>query len=183
MNVTIKELKFSFRSEYDIYAAGSTYYASKAFFALRDKLEVRAEDGHVLAKIRGDFSPLRAKHDFEMADGRVYHFWCEKIWKRVFRCEGTQRCFRLYEHKGLRYSIFDGDSQIAAFTKNRVVIGSGNEYDIQMNDDADLPLVISMVLTVNTAENDSDKATVTVDLGNIGPEEMTQPPKTGPSKM
>jgi len=89
----------------------------------------------------------------------------------------------LYEHKGLRYSIFDGDSQIAAFTKNRVVIGSGNEYDIQMNDDADLPLVISMVLTVNTAENDSDKATVTVDLGNIGPEEMTQPPKTGPSKM
>jgi len=52
-----------------------------------------------------------------------------------------------------------------------------------MNDDADLPLVISMVLTVNTAENDSDKATVTVDLGNIGPEEMTQPPKTGPSKM
>jgi uncharacterized protein YxjI len=171
VDVTIQEPKFSFRSEYDISAAGSNCYAWKAFFSFRDKLQIQAEDGRVLARIRGHFSFIRMKHDFEFSDGRIYRFRCEKFWRGVFRCEGNQECFRLYQHKGLRYSIFQDERQIAAFSKNRVTIGKGNRYDIQMDADADLVVLLCLVLTVNTAENADNKATVTVDLGNIGPED------------
>ncbi len=111
------------------------------------------------------------KHDFELSDGRTYRFHCEKFWKGVFVCRRNEECFRLYQHKGLRYSIFRDGDQIAAFTKNRLVIGKGNQYDIQMNADADLVLVLCLVLTVNTAENDDNDATFTIDFGNIGPED------------
>lgn len=170
MDVTIRERKWSFRSEYDISADASNYFARKAF--LRDRIQIQAEDGRVLAKIQGRFSPLRMKYDFELADGTTYRFWCEKLWKSVFRCEGNHVCFHMYEHKGLRYSIFEGDSQIAAFTKNRITIGKGHKYDIQMNADANLLVIISMILALNTAEDDSGShTTVEVDLGNIGPQE------------
>jgi hypothetical protein len=42
----------------------------------------------------------------------------------------TQETFRLYAHKGLNYSAFQNDVQIAAFTKNRIVVGKGNQYDV-----------------------------------------------------
>ncbi|HYA95590.1 MAG TPA: hypothetical protein VEC95_04890 [Terriglobales bacterium] len=111
------------------------------------------------------------KHDFELSDGRVYRFRCEKFWRGVFLCEGHQERFRLYQHKGLRYSIFQDERQIAAFIKNRVKIGKGNRYDIEVDTDADLVVVLCLVLTVNTAENDDNRATITVDFGNIGPED------------
>jgi hypothetical protein len=93
------------------------------------------------------------------------------LWKRVFVCEGNQECFRLYEHKGLKYSIFKNDRQIAAFVKNRIVIGRGNKYEIRVDADADLILVLCLALTVNSAENDDKDASVTFDFGNIGPED------------
>jgi len=79
--------------------------------------------------------------------------------------------FRLYQHKGRRWSIFQNDLQIAAFTKNSITIGKGNEYDLRMNSNADVLVVICLTLTLNTSENDDDNATVTIDLGNIGPED------------
>ncbi len=77
----------------------------------------------------------------------------------------------MYKHKGLNYSVFQNGVQIAAFTKNRFVVGRGNEYDVRINANADVLVVICMVLTLNTEEDDDDHETVTVDLGNIGPEE------------
>jgi hypothetical protein len=70
----------------------------------------------------------------------------------------------------LKYSIFHQDRQIAAFTKNRLVVGKGNQYEIRMDADASAILVLCLVLTVNSAEYDDDDNTVTINLGNIGPE-------------
>ncbi len=100
-----------------------------------------------------------------------YRFQCEKIWKGVFVCEGNEGYFRLYTHKGLNYSIFLNERQIAAFTRNSIVIGKGNRYDIRMNAGADVVIVLCMVLAVNTSKEGGDKATITFDFGNIGPED------------
>ena len=77
----------------------------------------------------------------------------------------------MYVHKGLKYSIFQDDRQIAAFSRNSLVIGKGNQYDIRINDDANELVVICMVLTVNTTSNDDNKETVSYDFGNIGMED------------
>ncbi len=171
MDITIQERKFSLRSEYDISFRGKNYYAVRKLFSFLADLQLRGESREELARVKGRFSLFRSKYDFLLSDGTAYHFWCEKIWKGVFVCEGNEEEFRLYRHKGLNYSIFQGDRQIAAFTKNRVVVGKGNEYDIQVNYDANVLVVICMVLSVNTSENDDQSASVKIDLGNIGPEE------------
>jgi hypothetical protein len=92
------------------------------------------------------------------------------VWKRVFSCAGNGQSYVLYEHHGLRYSIFENEQQIASFLKNRVVWGNGNRYDVRMNSDADLLLVVCMVLTINSIEQYSGQSGATVDLGNLGPE-------------
>jgi uncharacterized protein YxjI len=171
MNITIQEHKFSFRSEYDILAPNANYSATRAFFSFNDKLQLKTEDGHVLARIKGHFSPFRSRHDFVLTDGRIYQYRCEKLWKSVFVCEGNGESFRLYEHKGLNYSVFHHDRQIATFVKNRIVIGKGNQYMVRMDADADLAIVLCLVLTVNSSENDDNDSSVTFDFGNLGPED------------
>jgi len=169
--MTIKERSLSFRSEYEIETPGCCYFAKKSAFSFPAELMLQSSDERLLAKIQGRLSFLREKFDFTLADGRTFHFWCEKRWKRVFDCEGSNDTYRLYGHKGLRYSIFQGDRQIAAFTKNRIVFGKGNQYEISLNDDADAIVIICMVLAICTAEDDDDNASVTIDVGSIGPEE------------
>ncbi|HEY5329209.1 MAG TPA: hypothetical protein VFC39_18785 [Acidobacteriaceae bacterium] len=172
MNVTIHERKFSFRSTYDISAPGVTYFAQKAFLAFLARLELRTEAGQVVAKLQSHFTFIRSNYDFVLADGRTYHFLCEKLWKGVYVCERPGESFHLYQHKGLRFSIFKGDSQIAAITKNRFVIGNGNEYDIRMNSDADVVVICCMVLALNTGTGDeAGNSSATYHFGSIGPED------------
>ena len=89
----------------------------------------------------------------------------------MFLCQGDKDSYRLYRHKGLKFSIFEGERQIAAFTKNRLTIGKGDRYDIRMNRDADTVIVICLALTMDVTEYDDNDATVTYDFGNIGPED------------
>jgi hypothetical protein len=123
MNITVRQAPFSLTSKYEIETPDAIYSAKKAFISLGDKVELFSLHGRVLATIREHFS-FHSKYDFELSDGEVYHFWCERLWKGVFACESVGESFRQYQHKGLNFSIFQNDSQIAAFTKNKVTIGA-----------------------------------------------------------
>ena len=98
---------------------------------------------------------------------KKFFSWREKIWKGVYLCECRDESFTLYEHKGLNYSIFQNNSQIAAFTKNRVRIRNGDSYEIRPNDDADLVVVICLALSVDASENQEDTASVTFILATL----------------
>ncbi len=171
MQISVREHSFSFRSEYEIETPGCYYSAQKAFFSFPARIKVRSPDEQVVATIQGHFSFFRSRYDFVLPGGRFYQFHCEKIWKAVYVCESDHERYRLYRHKGLKYSIFQDERQIAAFAKNRIVVGKGNQYEISLNDNADVIVIVCMVLAINTAENDDDDTTVTIDIGSIGPEE------------
>jgi len=171
VNITVQQRKFSLRSEYEISTPGGTYFAQKKYFSWRDKIRLVGPCEQILARIISRFSLFRCRYDFELSSGKTYHFRREKFWKGVYVCESSEESFRLYEHKGLNYSIFHNDSQIAAFSKNRLKIGNGDRYEISMNSDANLVIIICLVLIVDVAENENDPATVTYDFGNIGPED------------
>lgn len=169
VNIYITERQFSLRSEYDIAAPGRDYYAEKKWLSFAAKIQLLSEDRQLLGTIRGRF-PFGPRYDFEFANGRIYRFWCEGFWKSVYRCDRAEEKYRIYQHKGLNFSIFRDDRQIAAFSKNRVAIGKGNEYAIRLDDDADSQVVICMVLAINTSQGDNDTS-VTIDFGSIGPED------------
>jgi hypothetical protein len=171
MNITIQQRPYAFRSEYEISMPGCIYSARNRLFSWRDDITLTGPRDRILARIIGRFSPLSRRHDFELSDARVYQYNKKKIWRGVSVCEGENESFTLYEHKGLNYSIFQNDVQIAAFTRNSVKIGKGDCYEIAMNDDANLVVVICLVLTVDASENEDDNSTLTYDFGIVGPEE------------
>jgi uncharacterized protein YxjI len=171
MNITIQQRVFVFGSEYEIETPSCIYSAKKKSFFRRDKITLFATHSRSLATIRGHFF-FRPKYDIRLADGKMYRFCCQKLWKGVFACDNSEESFRLYQHKGLNYSIFQNDSQIAAFSKNRVKFGGTDCYEIRMNDDANLVVIICMALVIDCGELEDETAgTVTVDLGSLGPEE------------
>lgn len=171
MEITVKERAVSIRSEYEIETSGSYYFARKAFFSFPSKIELQASDGRALAAIRGRLSFLREKYDFLLSGGGDFHFQCVNRWKRVFVCEGDKESFRVYGHKGLKFSIFKGETQVAAFEKNRIVFGCGNQYDVRLNDNVNVILIVCIVLALCNSEDDDHGAGVTIDMGSIGPEE------------
>ncbi len=172
MYATIKEHKFSLRSEYDITSPSVTYVAVKALISLLAKLEIRTPNEKVVATIHGNFSLFYANYDFALSDGRNFHYECEKLWKGTYSCIGASASYHLFRHKGVRFSIFEDNAQIAAITRNKLIVGSGHEFEILMNADADLLVLSCMILALNTSDDDgSEQNTFTYDFGNIGPED------------
>jgi hypothetical protein len=87
-------------------------------------------------------------------------------------CRSGKEAFYLYQHKKLNYSIFQNDSQIAAFSKNRVKIGGHDRYEIRVNDNANHVVIICIALVIDCGEIEDETAgVVTTDLGSLGPEE------------
>lgn len=172
MDLTIQERKFSFRSTYEMDGVGGHWFARRDVFAFPARIGITSSADAPIATLQGRFSFFRSRFDFQFADGRSYRFECQKRWKQVYDCAGGRESYQLMRHRGLRASVYRDDRQIAAIVKNRLVVGNGNRYDIQMNHDADPVVIAAMVLAVNTAERDDEnKRAVTFDLGNIASQE------------
>lgn len=171
MDVLIQEKSFSFGVEYVIETPTETLQAHKKIFSLLPHITLQSANDAILATITGK-SFIRTKFLIELPGAGSYDYHCEKIWKSVDVCEGDGGPYHLYAHKGVRYSIFQGVRQIAAFSTNKLIIGSGRTYDLRVDADANLPLVISMVLCLNTEDGDDrENNTVTYDFGHLGPED------------
>lgn len=170
MIVTIQQREFSWRSEYEIETPSCIYFAQKKYLSLLGQIKLFAPRERLVASIKRYFSWFRPKYDFEQTDGPTYGFRCEKAWRGVYVCENAGESSHLYQHKGLNFSIFQNDVQIAAFTKKRVKIGAGDCYEIRMNDDANLIVIVCMTIAIDSSEFDDDPSTVTYDFGNISPE-------------
>jgi uncharacterized protein YxjI len=171
MYIAIQQNISSPPSQYEIETPGGICSARKKFFSWNDKLQITAPHRAIVARITGKFSCFRSRYSFELSDGSVYRFWGEKIWKGVLVCEGCKERIRLYQHKGLNYSLLQNKTQVAAFSKNAVTIGSGDQYEIRVNDDANLIVVICIVLAIDLSENEGNNTSITYHFGNIGPED------------
>ncbi|HVN09078.1 MAG TPA: hypothetical protein VMV61_08910 [Patescibacteria group bacterium] len=169
MNIIIEEGPFSLGSYYTITTPAAIYSAKKPF-SIRDNVYIYGPGGKILVSIKGHILSFPKKYDFAFADGRVCRFRAEKLWKPVYVCQDGGEFYRLYQHKGLKYSIFLRERQIAAFTKNRFQLGKGQQFELRVENDVDLLLVISMVLTIGDSEDEGNSA-FTINIGNIGPEE------------
>ena len=170
MNITIDHRPTLFGADYKISTPACIYLAKRSVFSWATKITIIGPGEKLAARILGSFSFLRSKYRFEFPDGQIYRFECEKLWKGVFVCENLNEKFQLYSHKGLNYSIFQNDRQIASFAGNSVQLGASH-YDVLIDDSANVVLISCMVLAI-AESNDYDSAgRVTYDFGNLGPED------------
>jgi len=171
MFLSIKERAISLRSTYDIVSPdGKTYKGERKLFSLFPNVKILDAGGQEVLILKGGFALFSQKYDFIFPDGRVYKYLTESRLKPVYKVEGNGETYRLYRHRGVKFSIFKDETQIAAITKNRLTIGKGNEYQVQMNSDAD-PLIISaIILAFNSSAEDDKKGALSVDIGYMGME-------------
>ena len=168
MDITIQQPILSFRVEYDISTPWRNYYASRKFPWSRSIQLFAADDRQTLpARVRQLFYWIRPKFDFELAGGKTYHFRGADFARTVFTCEGNGERLLLFAHKGLHYSIYQNDLQIAAFSKNRLKIGDGDRFAIRLNHNANVILVICMVLAIDASLYASPVA-IQYDIGLTG---------------
>jgi len=170
MDLSIKERMISLRSTYDIVAPNGTYKAEKKIFSLFPNLKIMDGAGQEAVNLKGGFALFSQKYDFVFADGRTYHYKTEQRLKPVYLAEGNGEQYRLYRHRGVNFSVYKGDTQVAAITKNRLTIGSGNEYQVKISSDADPLVVTAMVLAFNSSKEDDKKGAINVDIGYMGME-------------
>jgi hypothetical protein len=171
LDVSIQEKSFSFGVGYSIETPETTLQAHKKIFSLLPHITLQSAYASTIATITG-WSLLLTSFTIELGGSGIYKYHTEKLWKGVDICEGDGGPFHLYAHKGVRYSIFQNDDQIATFSRNRLIIGNGRNFDLRVNSDVNLPLIISMVLCQNTEDGDDEtNDTVTYDFGQLGPED------------
>ena len=171
MDVTIRERKISLGIQYDIDTPKGRWYAQQKMFALLTAIDLlESEDGPAIANLKGELSLLRNRCEFDLTDGRTAQFGCTKLLEQVYECTCGTDVLTLYRHHGLHHSIFQGDQQIAAYSKNPVSFGKGNEYQLRMNRDADMVLIICMVLALSVDDDNSKREIVNIDYGSIGPQ-------------
>jgi uncharacterized protein YxjI len=163
MDLSIKERMISLRSTYDIVAPTGSYKAERKIFSLFPNLKILDAAGQQAVNLKGGFALFSQKYDFVFADGRTYHYKTESRIKPVYIAEGNGESYRLYRHRGVNFSVFKGDTQVAAITKNRLTIGSGNEYTVRISSDADPLVVTSMILAFNSSKEDDKKGAINVD--------------------
>jgi uncharacterized protein YxjI len=168
MDVLIQERKLSLWMEYDITAPGRSFHAKKEMLHLFNTINLEIVNGPQMAKLQGKFAVLGDKYEFDMADGRKGQFQCTDRIRSVFECRCGSDVLTLYEHRGMNRSIFNGDRQVAAYTKTRFAIGMGHRYDIRMDADADLVLIVCMVLALSVSDDNMEEGVVSLDIGKIG---------------
>ena len=172
MNVLLEEKAIAMRPTYNITSPTGNLKAVKGWMPFPVKLEVTTTEGAPVANIKGQFlSFFKPKFDISFPDGRTYLFALEKIMSQVYSCKSKDEEYKLITHKGVRFSIFKGDTQVAWFNKNRMSFGTGNVYNITANSDADIALISSMILARNTSKEDGKKSMVNIEVGHIGPED------------
>lgn len=157
MDISIDERSLSLRTEYDISTPGQDYFAQKKFFSLTNQIDVGTAAGEAVASLQSHPSLFHLNYDFNFANGCQYSFRCIKAWKGVYTCGGNGQSLTVYQRKGLKWSIFECERQIAAFTKNRVVFGNGNRYDVRINSDANHLLAISIVLALSVSDDQNTR--------------------------
>ncbi len=171
MDVTIQERSMSFVFKYDIDTPRGRWYARQEFLELFNVIDLsESEDGPAIAKLKSQFSPLHHRWEFDLADGRTVQFECVDLLRQVYECRYGSDVLTLYRHHGLNHSIFSGERQIAAYSKNRVSFGDGNEYQIRMDSDADMTLIVCMVLALSVTKDNDEKKAVNIDIGSLGPQ-------------
>jgi uncharacterized protein YxjI len=181
MNVVVQEKAIALRPTYTITTPEGELTAVKAWMPIPPKIEITG-NGAIVATLKGPlFAFIKPKWNIALADGRSFVFHCEKIIKATYTAVSPTETYTLYTHRSLQFSIFKGEKQVAAFTRNRVSIGSGHTYSITMDSGADVVLLSGIVIAFNTLTADKEKKSIGVEIGHVGPIDREQDTAWQPS--
>jgi hypothetical protein len=113
----------------------------------------------------------KTKYDITLGDNNILAFRTKSSWKSHYQCQLGSDLFDIYSHKGRKYSVYKNDRQVAWWDQQRVTWFEGDNYKIIADADSDDELLMGFCLIIdNSFSNSNEDNTVTINVGNIGPQ-------------
>jgi uncharacterized protein YxjI len=170
MEIVITQKKISIGDKYNIFTNGQpTHKVSKQPLQLLAKIRLFESNGitpDVIINRR--FTWLKPAYDITIKNLQVLAFRTRSFWKRHYRCQSNSDIYDIYRHRGLKYSIFKNNQQIAWWEKSTITWFEGDNYRIIANNDCDTDLIISFCLIIDNISGHHDTQIMTINIGNIG---------------
>jgi uncharacterized protein YxjI len=173
MEIDINQKKISIGDKYQIFIDGQQTHRASAkifrIFAEINLFDMSSDFPEMTIKRR--FAFFKAKFDITRKNDTVIELRTISFWKSHFQCVSGADMYDIYGHRGRKYSVYKNDRQVAWWDKQAVSWFNGDNYRIVSDKDCDKNLIISFCLAIdNYASNDSEKKTVNIDIGKIGPQ-------------
>lgn len=130
------------------------------------------QSGKVIGNMQNKFLSLRAHAALLLPSGE-YTFEQASIGAMSFECVRTspapQSTYKLQGAKGLTGAIYQDGEQVGQWDKNRFVVLDGDNYVVDLDFDADIPLMaLMMVLVDNYRISVSIGGDIGWEVGNMG---------------
>ena len=172
MEIDINQKKISIGDKYQIFIDGQQKHsASSKLFRLLPEIELYELDSDFpRMRINKRFNLITAKYDITTHDVKVYEFRTKSFWKGHFQCICDADIYDIYVHRGLKYSVYKNDLQVAWWTKHAVSWFSGDNYKIIADRNCDYNLLISFCLIIDNYRSEGNKKAINIDIGRIGPQ-------------
>ena len=110
---------------------------------------------------------FKPDYKIELPDGNRIKFKTMSIWRTYFQCILENDIYELFSHKGRKLSIYKNGIQIGLCRKEAVTILAADIYNLTLDSDADVELVISFILILDNMNSRNGGNLFTIDLGII----------------
>ncbi|MGD0306844.1 MAG: hypothetical protein ABSC71_18620 [Candidatus Acidiferrales bacterium] len=144
MYIAIQIVGLLTQAHYQIDTPGCIYTAKGHVF--NNVLTLSAPDEKVLATVKRKFEFLHTHYEFDLQDGNKYQFKADTSYKNAYACTIGTETYTWFFHRGWRNSLFLHGSQIASMKRSHLYVGGFIPTELQMNDDADLTVVLCFAL-------------------------------------
>ena len=147
LNVRISSRVFS--KGFDISTPMGIFSAKRVALSPTGEILISNPSGNQIARLELE-SFLSSVYNIIITGGGFYQFNRENKSRRNWICKGEGRLLRVSELSKRRFSISDGDLQIADCSKARFT----NNYTIRILDDTELKVVVSIFVALSVCEHE-----------------------------
>ena len=168
MKINIKQQKISFGSQYNIFLEkNEKYYAETDMFSRKIIHLYLKENLNERINIYKSFYFFTPDYKIELSDGNRIKFKTMSIWRTHFQCILENDIYELFSHRDRKLSIYKNGIQIGLCKKEAVSILAGDNYNLILDFNADVELLISFILILDNMNSRNGGNLFTIDLGII----------------
>ncbi len=168
MKINIKQQKVSFGSQYKICVEKNEKYYAETDFFTRNILHLYLKKNLIKRiNIFKSFYFFIPDYEIELPDARRIKFKTMSAWRTHFQCILGNDIYEIYSHKKRKMSIYKNDVQIGLCIKDAVTILVGDNYNLTLDCDANIELLISFILILDNMNSRNRGNIFTIDSGII----------------
>lgn len=168
MKISIKQRKISFGSQYNIFLENNEkYYAETDMFSRKIIHLYLKENLIERIKIYKSFYFFTPDYKVELLDGNRIKFKTMSIWRTHFQCILENDIYELFLHNKGKISIYKNGIQIGLCKKEAVAILAGDNYNLILDFDTNVELLISFILILDNMNSRNGGTLFSIDLGTV----------------